>query len=101
MIDNAGIEISDYSSTLITWGDNMAAKKKEENQEEKKLSVEEAFMQIESKIQALDSDEISLEDSFKEYQEGMKLLKYCHEAIEEVEQKVQKIAEDGSLEEFE
>lgn len=79
----------------------MAAKKKEVNQEEKKLTVEEAFMQIESKIQALDSDEISLEDSFKEYQEGMKLLKYCHEAIEEVEQKVQKIAEDGSLEEFE
>ncbi|ADL33723.1 exodeoxyribonuclease VII small subunit XseB [Butyrivibrio proteoclasticus B316] len=79
----------------------MAAKKKEDNQEEKKLTVEEAFMQIESKIQALDSDEISLEDSFKEYQEGMKLLKYCHEAIEEVEQKVQKIAEDGSLEEFE
>ena len=57
----------------------MAAKKKEDNQEEKKLTVEEAFMQIESKIQALDSDEISLEDSFKEYQEGMKLLKYCHE----------------------
>lgn len=79
----------------------MAAKKKEDNQEEKKITVEEAFMQIESKIQALDSDEISLEDSFKEYQEGMKLLKYCHEAIEEVEQKVQKIAEDGSLEEFE
>ena len=79
----------------------MAAKKKEDKQEEKKLTVEEAFMQIESKIQALDSDEISLEDSFKEYQEGMKLLKYCHEAIEEVEQKVQKIAEDGSLEEFE
>ena len=79
----------------------MTAKKKEDNQEEKKLTVEEAFMQIESKIQALDSDEISLEDSFKEYQEGMKLLKYCHEAIEEVEQKVQKIAEDGSLEEFE
>ncbi|WP_026663536.1 exodeoxyribonuclease VII small subunit [Butyrivibrio proteoclasticus] len=79
----------------------MAAKKKEDNQEEKKLTVEEAFMQIEAKIQALDSDEISLEDSFKEYQEGMKLLKYCHEAIEEVEQKVQKIAEDGSLEEFE
>ena len=82
-------------------GEKIAAKKKEVNQEEKKLTVEEAFMQIESKIQALDSDEISLEDSFKEYQEGMKLLKYCHEAIEEVEQKVQKIAEDGSLEEFE
>ncbi|MBQ6587065.1 MAG: exodeoxyribonuclease VII small subunit [Butyrivibrio sp.] len=78
----------------------MAAKKKETN-EETKLSVEEAFSQIESKIQALDSEDISLEDSFKEYQEGMKLLKYCHDAIEEVEQKVQKIAEDGSLEDFE
>ena len=39
--------------------------------------------------------------TFKEYQEGMKLLKNCHEAIEEVELKVQKIAENGSLEDFE
>ena len=71
------------------------------NEEEKKLSVEEAFSMIEEKIQALDKEDISLEDSFKEYEEGMKLLKLCHEAIEEVEQKVQKIAEDGSLEDFE
>ena len=56
---------------------------------------------IEEKIQALDKEDISLEDSFKEYEEGMKLLKLCHEAIEEVEQKVQKIAENGSLEDFE
>ena len=47
----------------------MAAKKKEELQEEKKLSVEEAFAAIEDKIEALDSEDISLEDSFKEYQE--------------------------------
>ncbi len=72
-----------------------------EDQEEKKFSVEEAFSQIEEKIKALESDDITLEDSFKEYQEGMKLLKTCHEAIKEVEQKVQKIAEDGSLEDFE
>ncbi len=72
-----------------------------EEQEEKKLSVEEAFAKIEEKIGALESDDITLEDSFKEYQEGMKLLKICHEAIKDVEQKVQKIAEDGSLEDFE
>lgn len=81
----------------------MAAKKTEKNAEalQEKLSVEEAFAQIEEKIEALQADDITLEDSFKEYQEGMKLLKLCHEAIEEVEQKVQKIAEDGSLEDFE
>ncbi len=77
----------------------MAAKKTEEIKE--KLSVEEAFSKIEEKIHALEKDDISLEDSFKEYQEGMKLLKNCHEAIEEVELKVQKIAENGSLEDFE
>ena len=74
---------------------------KSENAEEKKLTVEEAFSEIEKKIQALDKEDISLEDSFKEYQEGMELLKYCHEAIEKVEQKVQKIAADGNLEDFE
>ena len=75
--------------------------KKSENAEEKRLTVEEAFSEIEKKIQALDKEDISLEDSFKEYQEGMELLKYCHEAIEKVEQKVQKIAADGNLEDFE
>ncbi|WP_034446578.1 exodeoxyribonuclease VII small subunit [Butyrivibrio sp. AE2032] len=68
---------------------------------EKKLSIEEAFSEIDDKIKALENDDISLEDSFKEYQQGMELLKYCHEAIAEVEKKVQKIAEDGSLEDFE
>ena len=61
----------------------------------------EAFSEIDEKIKALENDDISLEDSFKEYQQGMELLKYCHEAIAEVEKKVQKIAEDGSLEDFE
>lgn len=80
----------------------MAPRKKEEElQQEKKLSIEEVFAEIEAGIQALDSDEISLEDSFKEYQRGMELLKYAHETIEEVEKKVQKIAEDGSLTDFE
>jgi exodeoxyribonuclease VII small subunit len=78
----------------------MAAKKSSEDKE-KKLSVEEAFALVEDKIDALEAVDISLEDSFKEYQEGMKLLKYCHEAISEVEKKVQKIAEDGTLEDFE
>lgn len=75
----------------------MAAKK----EEKQNITVEEAFAKIEEKIEALESEDISLEDSIKEYQEGMKLLKSCHDMIEQVEQKVQKIAEDGSLEDFE
>ena len=69
--------------------------------EDKKMTIEEAFAEIGDRIKALEDDKISLEDSFKEYQKGMELVKYCPEAISEVEQKVQKIAEDGSLEDFE
>ncbi len=71
------------------------------NKSEEKMTIEEAFSKIDEKVKMLESDDISLEDSFKEYKEGMELLKYCHEAISEVEKKVKTIAEDGSLEDFE
>lgn len=74
----------------------MAAKKKEEN-----MTIEEAFAAIDEKIKALENEDISLEESFTQYKEGMELLKLCHESIESVEQKVKEIAEDGSLEDFE
>lgn len=77
------------------------ATRKKAVEEEQSFSVEEAFKKIEEKIKALEDEDITLEDSFREYQEGMKLLKSCHEAIAVVEQKVQKISEDGSLEDFE
>jgi exodeoxyribonuclease VII small subunit len=77
----------------------MAAKKTVE-EEQKSFSVEEAFQKIEEKIKSLEAEDITLEESFKQYQEGMKLLKDCHEAIAAVEKKVQVIAQDGSLEDF-
>ena len=38
------------------------------------LSLEEAFGQVEETIALLEEDDITLEASFKAYQEGMKLL---------------------------
>ena len=74
----------------------MATKK-----EEKKPSIEEAFSKIEKKIALLEKEDVSLEDSFRYYQEGMDLLKYCNESIDQVEKKVQKISSDGKTEDFE
>ena len=74
----------------------MATKK-----EEKKPSIEEAFSEIEKKIALLEKEDVSLEDSFRYYQEGMDLLKYCNESIDRVEKKVQKISSDGKTEDFE
>jgi exodeoxyribonuclease VII small subunit len=69
--------------------------------EEKKMTVEEAFAVIDEKIKALEDENITLEESFAQYKEGMDLLKYCHDEVAKVEQQVQRITEDGRLEEFE
>lgn len=78
------------------------AKKKEESIEGKQqtLSLEEAFAQLEEVIAHLETEEITLEESFTEYNRGMALLAKCNETIDEVEKKVLKINEDGGLDEF-
>lgn len=63
-------------------------------------SLEEAFEQVEETIARLEDEDITLEESFRAYQDGMKLLKYCNEKIDRVEKQVLKINEDGELDEF-
>lgn len=64
------------------------------------LSLEEAFEQIEEVISHLETEEITLEQSFLEYNRGMKLLQHCNEKIDRVEKKVLQINENGGLDEF-
>jgi len=49
---------------------------------------EEAMQRLEKIVQDLDSGELSLEDSIKAFEEGMKLVKFCSGKLEEAEQKV-------------
>lgn len=66
----------------------------------KEKSLEEAFLMLEENVQKLEERDISLEDSFKLYKEGMELLKYCNHKIEQVEKKVLAMNEEGELHEF-
>ncbi len=50
-------------------------------------TIEEAMKSLDAIVTQLESREISLEDSFKVYQEGMELLKYCNSKIDKVEKK--------------
>ncbi|MCI8947387.1 MAG: exodeoxyribonuclease VII small subunit [Lachnospiraceae bacterium] len=63
-------------------------------------TVEGAFAQLEAVIERLESEEISLEDAFRAYSEGMELLQFCNASIDMVEKKVLKINENGELNEF-
>lgn len=78
----------------------MAKKKDETVNKEQSLSLEEAFTQIEEVIGRLEAEEITLEESFAQYNRGMALLAHCNETIDRVEKKVLKISEDGGLDEF-
>ena len=79
----------------------MAGKKKTEGSEEEAFSLEQAFEQLEDVIKRMQDNEISLEDAFLEYEQGMKLLKQCNDTIDRVEKQVLKISESGELCEFE
>ena len=75
-------------------------RQEEQQEQENALSLEEAFEQIEEVISYLENEEITLEQSFQEYNRGMKLLQHCNDTIDRVEKKVLQINEDGGLDEF-
>lgn len=80
----------------------MAGKKKTDGPtpEEKQMSIEESFRKLQEILEKMEGEDITLEQSFACYEEGMKLVRYCNEKIEQVEHKVMQLNEDGSLDEF-
>lgn len=65
-----------------------------------KASLEENFASLEKTIELLEADDITLEEAFRAYSAGMKLLKECNDQIDKVEKKVLKLNSSGALEEL-
>lgn len=63
---------------------------------EKKATIEENFEKLEEMIEKLESRDITLEESFKLYTEGMETLKVCNEQLDLVEKQVLKLSGDGA-----
>lgn len=63
------------------------------------MTLEQSFEGIDRIIDELQRGELSLEESFKKYEEGMKLIKNCNDAIDKVEKKLIVIdeKEEGGL----
>jgi len=49
---------------------------------------EDAMQQLEKTVQGLEGGDLSLEDSLKAFEKGMKLIKFCSNKLEEAEKKV-------------
>lgn len=68
--------------------------------EQKEQTLEEIFKEMEGLLEALESREISLEDSFEKYKEGMELLKAAGEKIDTVEKAMLVLNDQGGADEF-
>ncbi|MBP3420978.1 MAG: exodeoxyribonuclease VII small subunit [Lachnospiraceae bacterium] len=66
----------------------------------KNMTIEETFAKLEETIAQMETEDISLEDSLKAYEQGMEYIKSCNEAIDKAEKKVLVIRENGELDEF-
>ena len=74
--------------------------KNKETAEQEQFRLEEAFDRIEALLEKLQDKDVTLEESFGLYQEGMGLLKLCNENIEHVEKQMLQIDEEGQTHEF-
>ena len=68
--------------------------------EQKEQTLEEIFGEMEGLLEALESREFSLEDSFEKYKEGMALLKAAGEKIDTVEKAMLVLNDQGEADEF-
>ena len=78
----------------------MAKNAEPKEQKQQEFRLEDGFAKLEEIIAGLEKEDISLEEAFQTYSEGMALLKSCNEQIDRVEKKVLKLREQGELEEL-
>lgn len=69
-------------------------------EEMKQPGLEENFADLEKMIELLEDEDISLDEAFRVYSQGMAVLKRCNDQIDRVEKQVLKLSEDGGLQEF-
>ncbi|MEC7935189.1 MAG: exodeoxyribonuclease VII small subunit [Candidatus Neomarinimicrobiota bacterium] len=67
--------------------------------EDKQMHFEEAFKRLEQIVGNLESGDLSLEESMKLFEEGIRLTEACKSRLEDAEQKIQLLLKnsDGKL----
>lgn len=68
---------------------------------EKELTFEKAMKRLEEIVNALENNTVSLDDSLKLFEEGIKLTKYCENELKNIENKASKILLDSQEKSFE
>jgi exodeoxyribonuclease VII small subunit len=56
---------------------------------------EKAFQQLEKIVQRLEAEELPLDESLQLFEEGIRLSRFCHQRLEDVEKKIELILADA------
>jgi exodeoxyribonuclease VII small subunit len=56
---------------------------------------EKSFQNLEKIVQRLESEELPLDESLQLFEEGIRLSRFCHQRLEEVEKKIELILADA------
>ena len=62
-----------------------------------KFNFEESLSNLEALVEAMEEGDLSLEESLKAFEQGIKLTRECQAALDQAEQKVQWLVKDGQL----
>lgn len=61
---------------------------------EKTPNFEEAMEELEALVDSMENDSLSLEESLKTFEKGVKLTRACHQSLSKVEQDIKVLTAD-------
>lgn len=71
-----------------------------EKEKKQEASLEESFQELSAIIERMQERDVTLEEAFSLYEQGIRKLKLCNEKIDSVEKKMLLLNQQGELEAF-
>ena len=62
------------------------------------MTIEETFASLEDTISVLENKETTLEDAFKEYEKGIRLIDEANNSLNDVKKKIQILQDENTFE---
>lgn len=66
--------------------------------EDNNMKLEDMMEALEECVSKMENGDLSLEESFEVFKEGMNIVKKCNDSIDKVEKEVVKLMDDGTIE---
>ncbi len=64
------------------------------------LNLEKLLAELESIVNKMEGDDLNIEESIKSYEKGINLIKDAQNKLKKIEQKVEILSKDSTLENF-